>query len=73
MLNTAPLTVTREGSKLFLEGLDQGKNELLAETPTTFFMEGTEFSIKFVADEAGTVTHLVVAAGAQSFNAKKRS
>ncbi len=71
VFNAVPITVTQQDRKLFMEGLGQGKNELLADPPTTFFIEGGELSFTFVADETGTVTHFVVEAGGQSFIAKR--
>jgi hypothetical protein len=58
-----PLIVTLEGGRLFvtghsIEGFGGVKEELHAETPTTFFIKGSEHGIKFVADSTGSVTHL---------------
>jgi len=59
-----PRTVTFEGGRLFMqgmrvEGFGWDKDELLAETPTTFFIRGSEYGVRFVADQTGAVTHLV--------------
>jgi CubicO group peptidase (beta-lactamase class C family) len=59
-----PRTVTLEGGRLFIqgmriEGFGWDKDELLAETPTTFFIRGSEYGVRFVADETGAVTQMV--------------
>jgi CubicO group peptidase (beta-lactamase class C family) len=67
------LTVTQQDRKLFVEGLGQGRNELLAETATKFFMAGNEMSITFEVDDGGWVTQLVVEVSGQRLVAERSS
>jgi hypothetical protein len=59
-----PVTITLEGTRMFvrgmrIEGFGWDKDELFAETRESFFIKGSEHGIKFVVDEAGSVTHLL--------------
>ncbi|MBN1223059.1 MAG: serine hydrolase [Candidatus Aminicenantes bacterium] len=52
------LNITSEDGKLFVQMADQPKIELLAETETKFLAKGTDYSLTFVPDDKGVVTHL---------------
>ena len=68
------LTVTHESGAIYLEGLGQGKNELMAESDTSFFTEGAaEFTYEFASDGSGKVTHMTISAGGQTLEAKRTS
>ncbi len=54
------VTVSREGDKLMFETPANGKVELLPETENSFFSNALPLTIRFVKDEAGKVTHLIL-------------
>jgi CubicO group peptidase (beta-lactamase class C family) len=53
------VTVSRDGDKLMFESAG-GKVELLPESENSFFSNGLPVTIRFVKDETGKVTHLVL-------------
>jgi len=53
------VTVSREGDKLMFESAG-GKVELLPEGDNSFFSNGRPLTIRFVKDETGKVTHLLL-------------
>jgi len=65
------LDVTSEGGKLFLEIPDRPKRELLAETETRFLVKGTDYSLEFVADDKGVITHLNFEGAGATIKAEK--
>jgi hypothetical protein len=55
------VTVWREGDKLMLEASNPGiKTELLPDSESSFFSNDFPFTVAFVKDAAGKVTHLVL-------------
>jgi serine-type D-Ala-D-Ala carboxypeptidase/endopeptidase len=54
------LTVTRTGAKLYLRRAGQPGYEMVAWSPTEFFLRVADVRITFVKDAAGTVTGLVL-------------
>ncbi|MCU1328311.1 MAG: hypothetical protein JWN34_3681 [Bryobacterales bacterium] len=53
--------ITREGTALFLQkNKNPKKGELLAETPTMFFLRGDPSTVSFEADPVGVVDRMVV-------------
>jgi len=65
------LDITCEAGKLFVQMASQPKAELLAETETKFLVKGTDYSLTFVTDEKGVVTHLDLAASGATLKAEK--
>jgi CubicO group peptidase (beta-lactamase class C family) len=53
------VTVSREGDKLMFESAG-GKVELLPESENSFFSNALPLTIRFVKDETGKVTHLIL-------------
>jgi CubicO group peptidase (beta-lactamase class C family) len=66
------ITVTRQGGQLFASYPGQPKARLLAESDTVFFPEGNQLRLTFVRNADGRVTHLMVHAGDQKLEAKRR-
>lgn len=54
--------ITNEGGRLMSmqRGMPESKRELLATSETDFFLKGSELQIRFVKDEKGQVTQLIV-------------
>ncbi|MFN0179162.1 MAG: serine hydrolase [Gemmatimonadales bacterium] len=66
-------TVTRQGANLIVQqGDGPERMELLAETPTRFFMKGQDFTIGFEAGPTGAIDKMVIGIGPQRLEAKKR-
>jgi CubicO group peptidase (beta-lactamase class C family) len=65
------LTVVREGAGLYII---QGptKTQLLAETPTRFFVKGQDYVITFVPGASGTIEKLVLDTGSETLDAKRK-
>ena len=61
-MGSAVFTVTREGSSLFIQKNGKNKSELLAETPTSFFLKGDPSEVTFDTYPAGrgAVNRMVV-------------
>ena len=53
-------TISREGDKLMFETPGSGKVELLPESENSFFSNALPVTIRFVKDETGKVTHLIL-------------
>jgi len=53
------VTVSREGDKLMFETAG-GKVELLAESENSFFSNALPVTVRFIKDETGKVTHLIL-------------
>ena len=66
------IAVTRESGQLFASYPGQPKARLLAESETQFFPEGNPLRLTFARNADGRVTHLVVHAGDQKLEAKRR-
>jgi CubicO group peptidase (beta-lactamase class C family) len=57
------LTVTREGDRLMIQGTGQAKIEILPESGTRFFMNGSGAKIDFMKTSNGSVTQLILQQG----------
>jgi CubicO group peptidase (beta-lactamase class C family) len=67
----AVLTVTREGDRLMIRPPGQPRVEVLPESETEFFLKAAEVKLRFVKDEKGKVTHLVVVRGKSEDRAER--
>ena len=67
-------TVTREGPRLLVQRSgDEGKEELLAQTPDRFVVKSqTEIVFVFVTGESGWVEHLSIEVEGRKLSAKRR-
>jgi CubicO group peptidase (beta-lactamase class C family) len=67
------LTITRQGAGLMVQQGDSPvRTELLAESPTRFFMKGQDLIITFEAGPSGAIDKLVIGTGPGRLEAKKR-
>jgi D-alanyl-D-alanine-carboxypeptidase/D-alanyl-D-alanine-endopeptidase len=58
------ITVSREGSRFYIQATDQPRLEIFAESETEFFLRAVEASMTFGRDAAdGPVTHLILHQG----------
>lgn len=72
-LGEVTLTITRQGSGLMVQQGDSPvRIELLAESPTRFFMKGQDATITFEAGPNGAIDKLVIGTGPGRLEAKKR-
>ncbi len=65
------LAITKEGDRLFGQPEGDTKEELVADSETEFTVTNINAKIKFVKDEKGQITHLVVNLHGQEFQGKK--
>ena len=65
------LTISREGDKLFGAPEGQPKAELVPESETEFNVPSVGVKVKFVKDDSGKVTHMVLNGDGQEMQAKK--
>ena len=65
------ITITNENGKLKAQATGQPKNELFAESETDFFLKTVDTQIKFVKDEQGKVTGIVLRQGRREMPAQK--
>jgi serine-type D-Ala-D-Ala carboxypeptidase/endopeptidase len=65
------INVTREGDKLFAQATDQPRFQLFAESPDHFFLKAVDAQIRFVKDDKGQVTQLILLQGGQTIPGKK--
>ncbi len=66
-------TVSRVGRSLMLQQGDAPtKSELLADSPTTFYIKGQDFTLTFVANAAGAIEKIVLDTGSDKLDAKRR-
>ncbi len=64
-------TITREEARLFLRSTDgQQRHELLASSPTEFFLTSANADVRFLRNEEGVVDRLLFVQGAE-FTAKR--
>jgi CubicO group peptidase (beta-lactamase class C family) len=63
--------IFQEGGKLWEQAPSQARAELLAESETTFFVQGSEALFLFVKDASGKVTHLTLRQGGFDRQMKK--
>jgi hypothetical protein len=56
------LDITNEGGRLMLVqgGIPESKRQLLATSQTDFLVQGSELQIRFVKDDKGQVTQLII-------------
>ena len=64
------VTVSQEGSRLFIDSPKDSKSELFAESPSRFFLKILPWQFTFV-QEGSRVTHLELVADGQTLRAKK--
>ena len=65
------LTITKEGDKLFGQPAGDSKQELIPDSETEFTVSNVEAKVKFVRDDKGKVTHIVVNLHGQEMQGKK--
>ncbi len=65
------LNITKEGDRLFGQPEGDTKEELIPESETEFSVTNVGAKIKFVRDEKGMVTHIVVSLNGEEFKGKK--
>ena len=65
------LTITKEGTQLFLQATDQPRIRLRPEAETEFFIVEADAQISFMKDAAGKVTHLILHQGGQNIKGDK--
>ncbi len=58
--NERIITVSREGGRLLFQGSGPDKLELLAESDTAFFIQGTDIKLSFELNNVGMVMRLVL-------------
>jgi CubicO group peptidase (beta-lactamase class C family) len=63
------LTVTREDDKLMIQGTGQAKIEILPESETRFFTNGSDAMINFMKISSGSVTQLILQQGGNDISA----
>ncbi len=68
---TFSITVTREGTKLFIQATGQQRFEVFASGETEFYLEVVEASITFNTDESDEITSLTLHQGGQHVPGKK--
>jgi hypothetical protein len=69
--NLGNLTISREGDKLYGQPDNDSKEELVPDSETEFTVTNVGIKLKFVKDDTGKVTHLVLNIGGQEIQAKK--
>jgi len=65
------LTVTREGTRLFMQATGQGRAEAFAESETKFFLKVVEAAIVFTPGPDGKATTLTLHQGGREMPAKR--
>jgi serine-type D-Ala-D-Ala carboxypeptidase/endopeptidase len=65
------INVTIEGDKLFAQATDQPRFQLFAESPGNFFLKAVDAQIRFVKDDKGQVSQLILHQGGQTIPGKK--
>jgi CubicO group peptidase (beta-lactamase class C family) len=69
---TFAITITREGSKLFLQATNQPKFEIFASAEDEFFLKVVDAQLSFLHDAGGAVSTLILHQNGQDLTAKKR-
>jgi CubicO group peptidase (beta-lactamase class C family) len=64
-------TLTREGDRLMIELTDQPKFEVFPESENNFFLKVVDATIRFVKDDKGKVTHMIIHQGGLDVRAKR--
>ena len=65
------ITVTREGTQLYVQATGQPRFEVYAETETKFFLKVVDAQITFDVDEEGKANQLTLFQGGQTAPAKR--
>ncbi|GEM_PF-925203 len=65
------LNIMKEGDRLFGQPEGDTKEELIPESETEFSVTNVGAKVKFVKDEKGVVTHIVVSLNGEEFKGKK--
>jgi len=65
------LTISKEGDRLFGQPDGQSKEELIPDSETEFTVTSVGVKVKFVKDDSGKVTHMVLDPGGENLQAKK--
>ncbi len=65
------LAITREGASLFGQATGQGRAQLFAESPLTFFLRGVDAQVTFVRDADGKVNQLILHQGGANIPGKR--
>ena len=68
---TPRLFLLGEGDRLFAQPSGQSKLEILPESETEFFIKSIDATLRFVKDDQGKVTHVVVRRGSNEDKAKR--
>jgi CubicO group peptidase (beta-lactamase class C family) len=66
------LVVTLEGNQLMAQATGQPKFPLFAQSESSFFLKVVDAQVDFVADDKGTVTHLILHQGGRDMKAPRR-
>jgi CubicO group peptidase (beta-lactamase class C family) len=65
------LTVTKEGDRLMIQGIDQAKTELFPRSKSQFFTNRYEATINFMKTSNGRVTQLILQQGGRDIPVEK--
>ena len=65
------LSVTRDGSRFFVQATGQGMLEVFPESETRFFATAVEAAVSFVRGEDGKVSHLTLHQGGRNIPANR--
>lgn len=65
------VTISTKEGRLFAQGTGQPAFELFAETESEFFLKDVQALLRFVRDEQGEVTYLILHQGGNQVKAKK--
>jgi CubicO group peptidase (beta-lactamase class C family) len=65
------ITITREGTRLFLQATNQPRFELFAESERKFFLKEVDAQVTFEADEKGRAARLILHQGGANQPAKR--
>ena len=63
--------ITREGNHLFIQENDEPRQELAAESETTFFSKSSSDSVTFESDDQGRVVRMVMHLDAKNLPLKR--
>lgn len=63
--------VTRDHDRLFLQGTEQDRFEMFAETKNKFFLKVNDATIEFAQDDSGSVAKAILNQGGRTIDAKK--
>ena len=66
------LSITREGTALFLQATGQPKFPIFAESETAFFFRVADAQLTFTKDASGSVTGLILHQGGQNLPGRRK-